>query len=98
MRGFHFDGAIYEGDVVEVVTGGRHPGELVKVKEVYNRTRNTTVRARMGPAFQLVKIATVLGALFILIFLYWTFSSSCTSPVYWQLPGPVTSLCDALYY
>jgi len=98
MRGFHFDGAIYEGDVVEVVTGGRHPGDLVHAKNVYNRTRNSSIRARVGPAIQLVKIASVLTILFTLIILYWIFSSSCNSPVYWQLPGPVTSLCDALYY
>jgi hypothetical protein len=99
MKGHKFDGQIYEGDEVEVVPGRRHTGGLVDVKEVYNRTQNATVRARELAGMHVLRIASVLTLLFIAIIMYWIFSSSCNSEVvYWQLPGPVQSVCNALYW
>lgn len=45
MRAQHFDGAISEGDWVEV-SGRWEPGELLVVSEILNLTTNSRVGAR----------------------------------------------------
>jgi hypothetical protein len=82
MKGHQFDGVIHDGDEVEVVTGRGHTGELVNAKEVYNRTKNATVRVRELPGVRVARIGAVFVALFILGVFFWIISSAFASGIY----------------
>jgi hypothetical protein len=95
MKGSRFDGVIFEGDEVEVQAGRRQTGELVNAKEVYNRTKNATVRVRGLPGLGVLRIAVVLVLLFIAT-IFFTIGRSACYELYYGLPGPVQSLCRIL--
>ncbi|MGY1636022.1 hypothetical protein ACI78V_05120 [Geodermatophilus sp. SYSU D00742] len=80
MRGFSFNGALHDGDLVQVDAGGR-PGETLEVDEVRNLTTNVVVRARKAPMWVWLLRAVAVAAflIFVAVFL-WAFFSTPFGP------------------